>query len=44
MTSRVSENNPDDQEIMRKSTGKIFKGTINDAPMKIKVASIPSKF
>jgi hypothetical protein len=29
---------------MRQSTGKIFKGTINDAPMKVRVASIPSKF
>mgnify|MGYP006876341347 CR=1 FL=1 len=27
-----------------RSTGKIYKGTINDAPMKVKVASIPSKF
>ena len=26
------------------STGKIFKGVINDAPMKVRVASIPSKF
>ena len=27
-----------------KSTGKIFKGTLNDAPTKLRVASIPSKF
>lgn len=27
-----------------RSTGKIFKGVINDAPMKVRVASIPSKF
>lgn len=29
---------------MKRSTGKIYKGTLNDAPMKVKVASIPCKF
>ena len=26
------------------NTGKIIKGTLNDAPIKVKVSSIPSKF
>jgi len=29
--------------VSMRSTGRIFKGVINDAPMKLRVASIPSK-
>ncbi len=31
-------------KLNRKNIGKIFKGAIKDAPSKIKVSSIPSKF
>ena len=39
----------DDTEVTRykganNNTGKIVKGTLNDAPIKVKVSSIPSKF
>ena len=31
-------------KLNRKITGKIYKGAIKDAPSKLKISSIPSKF